>query len=109
MTTLAPLFAALADDTRLKLVEHLMDNGEHSAGALTVLSGLSAPAVSRHLKVLRKAGVIDQRVAGTHRYYAANPDAMRQIADWTKDRRTFWTKSLDRLDAHLALNPEDPE
>lgn len=109
MTNLVPIFAALSDDTRLTLVEHLMDQGEQTAGALTELSGLSAPAVSRHLKVLRTAGVIEQRVSGTHRFYTASPSALRTIADWTKDRRAFWAGSLERLDDHLALNPEDPE
>ncbi len=109
MTSLVPLFSALSDKTRLSLVEHLMVAGEQSAGNLTALSGLSAPAVSRHLKVLRNAGVIEQRVAGTHRYYSARPDAIRAIADWTRDRRAFWTSSLDRLDNHLALNPGDTD
>jgi DNA-binding transcriptional ArsR family regulator len=68
---------------------------------------MSAPAVSRHLKVLREAGLIHQRVAGTKRFYSVRPEAMRAIADWTMDHKVFWEASLDRLEAHLAL--EDPE
>ena len=107
MTRLTPIFAALSDDTRLKLVEHLMSAGETPAGTLTELAGLSAPAVSRHLKVLREAGVLDQRVAGTHRYYRVRPDALKAISDWTIDHRAFWSGSLDRLDTLLALDPEE--
>lgn len=106
MTDLARTFAALSDDTRLRLVEHLMAHGEQPAGTLTSLAGLSAPAVSRHLKVLRDAGVLDQRAEGTHRYYTVRPDALRAISDWTMDHRAFWGASLDRLDTHLALDPE---
>lgn len=107
MTTLTPIFAALADETRLNLVEHLMANGEQPAGTLTELAGLSAPAVSRHLKVLREAGLLDQRVQGTHRFYTVRPDALRAISDWTTRHRAFWSGSLDRLDSLLALDPGD--
>lgn len=107
MSTLTPLFSALSDETRLKLVEHLMATGELPAGTLTELSGLSAPAVSRHLKVLREAGLLDQRVQGTHRYYSVRPEALRTISDWTTRHRAFWSESLDRLDTLLALDPEE--
>ena len=107
MTALTPIFAALSDDTRLKLVEHLMAHGEQPAGTLTDLAGLSAPAVSRHLKVLREAGLLSQRVQGTHRYYTVRPEAMRTISDWTTRHRAFWSGSLERLDTLLALDPGD--
>ena len=109
MMALTAIFSALSDETRLTLVEHLMAHGEQPAGALTDLAGLSAPAVSRHLKVLREAGVLTQRVEGTHRYYTVRPEALKAISDWTIDHRAFWTESLDRLDTLLALDPgEDP-
>lgn len=107
MTALTPIFAALSDDTRLRLVEYLMSYGEQPAGTLTNLSGLSAPAVSRHLKVLREAGLLTQRVQGTHRYYSVRPEALKAVSDWTIDHRAFWSGSLDRLDAMLALDPGD--
>ena len=107
MTILTPIFAALSDETRLKLVEHLMDQGEQPAGTLTQLAGLSAPAVSRHLKVLRNAGLLDQRVQGTHRFYSVRPEALRAVSDWTTRHRAFWSGSLDRLDTLLALDPGD--
>lgn len=84
-----------------------MAHGEQPAGNLTDMAGLSAPAVSRHLKVLRQAGLLAQRVQGTHRFYSVRPEAMKTISDWTIDHRAFWSGSLDRLDALLALNPEE--
>ncbi|GGE37797.1 transcriptional regulator [Primorskyibacter flagellatus] len=109
MTQLTRTFAALADDTRLDLVEKLLRRGELPAGTLAAEATISAPAISRHLKVLREAGVIRQRVEGTHRYYSANADALRAVNGWTMDHRAFWASSLDRLDTLLALDPEGEE
>ena len=58
--------------------------------------------MSRHLKVLRQAGVIRQRVDGTRRLYSVRPEMLRTIADWTMDHRAFWEAGLNRLEAHLA-------
>ena len=101
MRPLVQTFTALADETRFAIVERLMDEGELPAGKLAAPVGISAPAVSRHLKVLRGAGVIEQRVVGTHRLYRVNPDAMRAISGWTMDHRAFWEAGLDRLQAAL--------
>jgi DNA-binding transcriptional ArsR family regulator len=101
MTDLAQAFSALGDTTRLTIVDRLLSDGEVSAGMLHDASGLSAPAVSRHLKVLRHAGLIRQRIQGTHRFYSIEPDAMEAISSWTISRREFWTQSLDRLDTAL--------
>lgn len=106
MTQLIKTFSALSDTTRLGIVEHLMDHGETAAGDLGAGSGMTAPAISRHLKVLRRAGLIDQRVAGTKRYYTARSDALRAIADWTTSRRAFWETSLDRLEAAILQDRE---
>ncbi len=106
MTDLAHLFAALSDDTRLRVVEYLIAHGEQPAGALTELAGISAPAVSRHLKVLREADLLNQRVVGTHRYYSVRPQALRTISDWTIEHQAFWAGSLDKLDSLLALDPK---
>lgn len=109
MTDLARTFSALSDPTRLRLVEHLMADGELPAGRLTEIAGLSGPSVSRHLKTLRDAGVLDQRVQGNHRFYRVRPDALKAISDWTICHRAFWQGSLDRLDTLLALDPEEGE
>lgn len=109
MTKLTQTFAALADDTRFEIVERLVAGGEMAAGDLSDGFGISAPAISRHLKVLRTAGLIDQRAKGTHRYYTVRPEALRAIADWTSNHRAFWEGSLDRLDTLLALDPNEEE
>lgn len=105
MKNLIEKFSALSDATRLNVVEQLMAEGELSAGAIVAQADMSAPAMSRHLKVLREAGLIHQRIEGTKRLYSVRPEAMRAIADWTMDHKQFWDASLDRLEAHLALSP----
>ena len=109
MSDLSKTFSALADPTRLSMVETLMERGELPAGELSAQAPISAPAISRHLKVLREAGIIRQRAEGTHRFYSVRPEAMRAISDWTIDHRAFWAGSLDRLDSLLALDPGDGE
>ena len=102
MPPLTQTFAALSDKTRLAMVERLMREGELAAGDLVEDAAISGPAISRHLKVLRKAGIVRQRVEGTRRYYAVRPDALRTISDWTMDHRAFWQAGLDRLETLLA-------
>lgn len=106
MSDLARTFAALADPTRLGLVEKLLARGELSAGTLAEEATISAPAISRHLRVLREAGLVARRVEGSHRHYSARPEALRAIHGWTMDHRAFWAGSLDRLDTLLALDPD---
>ncbi|MEP2717761.1 metalloregulator ArsR/SmtB family transcription factor [Pseudophaeobacter sp.] len=109
MKPLLKTFSALADETRMVIVEQLMQHGELPAGDLVRGASITAPAISRHLKVLREAGLVAQRVDGTRRLYSARPESLQLIADWTQSRRAFWDSSLDRLEAALLedLNPED--
>lgn len=106
MTYLTRTFSALSDATRLAVVEQLLQRGEQPAGALTGLADISGPAMSRHLRVLREAGVIQQRVEGTKRLYSVRPEALRAISDWTIRHRQFWETSLDRLHDMLTLEQE---
>ncbi len=101
MADLSTAFSALGDSTRLAIVEQLFAEGEANAGDLHASTRLSAPAVSRHLKVLREAGLIRQRVQGTHRYYSVEAETMEAISAWTISRRRFWMSSLDRLESAL--------
>lgn len=107
MTDLTDSFAALADRTRLSLVERLIREGELPAGTLAEGTGISGAAVSRHLKVLREAGLVRQRALGNRRLYSANRDGIDRIDGWMKSQRAFWQASLDRLDAAIALHNED--
>lgn len=101
MSDLSTLFSALGDDTRFAIVDKLLREGEQPAGALRVVADMSAPAISRHLRVLRDAGLIRQRVAGQQRLYQVVPESVQAIHGWTMDHATFWAGSLDRLDAAL--------
>lgn len=97
MSTLLTAFSALSDATRFSIVEQLMENGELPVGDLIDGKGISGAAISRHLKVLREAGLVQQRVHGTRRMYSIQPDGLRAIAEWTISKRQFWEGSLDRL------------
>lgn len=109
MKPLLKTFSALADETRMAIVEQLMEHGELPAGDLVRGASITAPAISRHLKVLREAGLIAQRAEGTRRLYSARPESLQLIADWTQSRRSFWDSSLDRLEAALREDMEPEE
>lgn len=107
MTSLTDLFSALSDDTRLLIIERLMADGELTAGNVISNTTISGPAISRHLKVLRGAGLITQRIDGNKRYYSVRPEALQAIANWTLDHRTFWEAGLDRLETLLLETLDD--
>jgi len=97
MSNLLATFSALSDATRFSIVEQLMQDGELPAGDLIEGRGMSGAAISRHLKLLRAAGLVQQRVQGTQRMYSIRPEGLRAIAEWTISKRQFWESSLDRL------------
>jgi len=101
MSNLSSTFAALGDPTRFAIVERLLKEGQLHAGALREGVAFSAPALSRHLKVLRKAGIIEQRVDKQKRIYSVRPLAVQAISSWTISHREFWENSLDRLEVAL--------
>ena len=92
-------FAALGDPTRLSIVETLLSEGEKTAGELVDQSSVSAPAVSRHLKVLTAAGLINRRVDRQRRVYSVDRDGIGEISDWLQRHIEFWETSIDRLQA----------
>ncbi|MDQ4060826.1 MAG: metalloregulator ArsR/SmtB family transcription factor [Pseudomonadota bacterium] len=98
MPPLAPLFAALADPTRLAIVERLLAEGERTVGELAAPFALSTPVVSRHLKALREAGLIETEVRRQWRVCRVRPEALAVIDDWLGRHRAFWSGSLDRLE-----------
>lgn len=106
MTDLVRIFAALADETRFAMVEHMLKEGEQPAGNLVARVNMTAPAISRHLKVLRQAGMIRQRAEGTRRLYSVRPEALQTISGWTMDHSAFWEASLDRLSMFMAQDKE---
>ncbi|SLN27953.1 HTH-type transcriptional regulator [Pseudoruegeria aquimaris] len=98
---LTQAFSALGDETRFAIVTTLLRDGPQPAGALNKVAQVSAPAISRHLKVLREAGIVRQQVRGQNRIYSVVPDTIRAINAWTMDHEAFWKASLTRLDAAL--------
>lgn len=101
-------FAALADDTRLHMVEVLAD-GEQSVGELVARFHLSQPAISQHLKVLRDAGLVSVRADGQRRLYRLEAGPLQAVDAWLTRYRRFWSNQLDALERHLADNPELPK
>lgn len=101
MSELVSTFAALGDRTRFAIVERLITQGAQSAGELLDVADISAPAISRHLKVLREAGLISQKVDKQRRIYTVEPKAVETISAWTLEHRAFWDLGLERLAAAL--------
>lgn len=92
------LFRTLADPTRRALFERLCREGEATVGALTAEAGISQPAVSKHLGVLKQAGLVRDRPQGRQTHYSARLDALAPLADWTSEMRGFWEARIDRLE-----------
>jgi DNA-binding transcriptional ArsR family regulator len=91
------VFSALADPTRFAIVERLLHNGEMTAGELAEPFEVSRPAISRHLRILEDAGVIERRIDRQFRVFRASPTGFRKVEDWFEHNRQFWNSSLDRL------------
>jgi DNA-binding transcriptional ArsR family regulator len=98
-------FDILGDPVRRRILELLAD-GERSAGELGAVVqaefGISQPAVSQHLRVLRDNGFATVRAAGTRRLYAVDAEPLRQVDEWLDPYRHFWTQRLDALATELA-------
>ena len=89
---------ALADPTRRAIFERLCRDGEQTVGALTARAGVSQPAVSKHLGVLRKAGLVRDRHEGRQTHYSAQLRALAPLIDWTSQMTGFWQRKFDALE-----------
>jgi DNA-binding transcriptional ArsR family regulator len=96
------LFGALADPTRRAIVERLLASGELSVGDVAAPFDISTPAISRHLQVLERAGLIERRVERQWRYVRVRADALVPIESWISRQRKHWSAALDRLEALAA-------
>jgi DNA-binding transcriptional ArsR family regulator len=94
-------FAALADPTRRAIFERLCRHGEQTVRALTENSGVSQPAVSKHLGALKKAGLVRDRPEGRRTHYRADLKGLRPLLNWMEFYANFWNQSLDRLESLL--------
>ena len=92
------LFRALGDPTRRALYERLARGGEHTVHALTTGAGVSQPAVSKHLAVLKAAGLVRDRREGRETHYSTDPKALTPLVDWMTLYGAFWEGRLDRFE-----------
>src|SRR5690348_15152904 len=92
------LFRTLADPTRRALFERLCREGERTVAALTARAGVSQPVVSKHLGVLKQAGLVRGRHQGRHTHYSAQLDALAPLIDWTTQMAGFWQRRFDDLE-----------
>ena len=92
------LFRSLADPTRRAIFERLCRDGEHTVAALTAGAGVSQPAVSKHLGVLKAAGLVRDRPDGRQTHYSARREALAPLVDWTRQMAGFWESRFDDLE-----------
>jgi len=106
-------FAAVSDPTRRQVLD-LLSRRERTAGELGgAFPSMTQPGMSRHLRVLREAGLVRYRKEGRQRVYALRSEGLAPLDAWISKYRGFWETELDALEAHLdahrdALHPHDP-
>ena len=92
---------ALADESRRKVLEALA-NGEKTAGELGAMLPIARPGVSRHLRVLRDAGLVEVRQQAQRRFYSLRPQALAEVDEWLGRYRALWDQRLDALHTEVA-------
>ena len=95
------IFKALADPTRRAIFERLARDGEQTVRALTDQAGVSQPAVSKHLRVLKQAKLVSDRPEGRETHYSAQPLALSALRDWVSFYGAFWNDRIDHLESLL--------
>jgi DNA-binding transcriptional ArsR family regulator len=93
-------FSALADPTRRAVLD-LLRSGTRPAGDIARAFTVSRPAISKHLSILRRAHLVEERREGRHRLYQLNPEPLREVDTWLDQYRQFWTASLNNLKAFV--------
>jgi DNA-binding transcriptional ArsR family regulator len=96
----ATAFDVLAEPSRRRILD-LLRGGEAAVGDVVTELEMSQPAVSKHLRVLREAGVVEARVDAQRRLYSLRPEPLHEIDDWLAPYRMLWDTSLDALGSHL--------
>ncbi|MBC5811192.1 MAG: winged helix-turn-helix transcriptional regulator [Candidatus Eremiobacteraeota bacterium] len=94
------VYAALSDPTRRRMIEHLA-RGRRTIGELGAQFQISQPAISRHIKVLERSGLIKRTVSGREHHCNLQPRALHSALTWIERQERFWNASLDRLDTYL--------
>jgi len=99
-------FSVLAEPARRRVLDLLLD-GPRPVGELAGLLGLSQPGTSKHLRVLRDAGMVRVRTDGPRRWYELRPEPLAEIDAWLRPYRRFWAANLDALERYLDTRLED--
>jgi DNA-binding transcriptional ArsR family regulator len=95
-------FEVLAEESRRRILDLLVDQ-ERPVGDLVEVLGLSQPAVSKHLKVLRLAGLVESRTDAQRRIYRVRPEPLREVDEWLEPYRQRWARRLNALERHLEI------
>jgi DNA-binding transcriptional ArsR family regulator len=104
-TSLDDVFSALGDPTRRRIVERLA-RGTLTVGQIASGFSMSAPAISKHLKVLESSGVVAREVVGRVHHCRLEPNVMRAAGSWLAKQERFWNAALDRLEIELSTTRE---
>lgn len=102
---MATTFEVLAEPRRRQILDLLRD-GERPVGELVERLGLTQPAVSKHLRVLREAGLVEARQDAQRRWYRLRPEPLTEIEAWLAPYRRLWNTHLDALERHLDTMPD---
>ena len=98
-------FEVLAEPNRRRILDLLREE-ERPVGELVLLLAASQPAVSKHLRVLRDAGLVEVRIDAQRRLYRVRPEPLREVARWLEPYRLLWESRLDDLERHLDSMPD---
>ncbi len=101
-------FEVLAEPSRRRILDLLREE-ERPVGDLVRLLAVSQPAVSKHLRVLRDAGLVEVRTDAQRRLYRVRPEPLRAVDEWLEPYRLLWESRLDDLERHLDTMPDDTE
>jgi DNA-binding transcriptional ArsR family regulator len=95
--TTTDVFNAIAEPRRREIIAVLVDGKEHAVGEVVSILRLPQPAVSKHLSVLRKVGIVTVSKRGQLRMYRLNPKELKPVYDWVKTYERFWTHQIDKV------------
>lgn len=99
------VFTVIAEPSRRQILD-LLGESERPVGELVDRLGLSQPAVSKHLRILREAGLVEVRGEAQRRLYSVRPEPLRAIYEWLAPYRQMWAASLEELERHLDKIPD---
>jgi DNA-binding transcriptional ArsR family regulator len=107
MTSMELVFEALVEPNRRRILD-LLRSGQRPVGEIVAALGLSQPAVSKHLGILKAAGLVAVRPDAQRRLYQLRPEPLTALDDWLAPYRELWERRLDDLERHLDSMPDDP-